>query len=35
MDIKSFAKKYDKEIKVGLVVFVGLMILQLFKSLRK
>jgi hypothetical protein len=35
MDIKSFAKKYDKEIKVGLVVFIGLMILQLFKSLRK
>ena len=34
MDIKSFAKKYDKEIKVGLVVFIGLMILQLFKSLR-
>jgi hypothetical protein len=35
MDFKSFAKKYDKEIKVGLVVFIGLMILQLFKSLRK
>jgi hypothetical protein len=35
MDLKSFAKKYDKEIKVGLVVFIGLMILQLFKSLRK
>jgi hypothetical protein len=35
MDIKSFAKKYDKEIKVGLVAFIGLMILQLFKSLRK
>ena len=35
MNIKSFAKKYDKEIKVGLVVFIGLMILQLFKSLRK
>jgi len=35
MDIKSFATKYDKEIKVGLVVFIGLMILQLFKSLRQ
>jgi hypothetical protein len=35
MDLKSFAKKYDKEIKVGLVVFIGLMILQLFRSLRK
>ena len=35
MDLKSFAKKYDKEIKVGLVVFIGLMIFQLFKSLRK
>lgn len=35
MDFKSFRKKYDKEIKVGLVVFIGLMIVQLFKSLRK
>ena len=23
MDLKSFAKKYDKEIKVGLVVFIS------------
>lgn len=35
MSSKDFAKKYNKEIKVGLIVFIGLMLLELFKSLRK
>lgn len=35
MDTKSFLKKYQKEIRVGIIVFIGLMILQLFKSMRK
>jgi len=34
MNIKDFSKKYNKEIKVGVIVFLALMILQLFKSLR-
>ena len=34
MDIKTFLSRYKKEIRVGIVVFIGLMILQLSKSLR-
>jgi hypothetical protein len=34
MNYKEFTRRYNKEIKVGIIVFVGLMILQLFKWLR-
>ncbi|MEY2836224.1 MAG: hypothetical protein RLZZ557_1886 [Bacteroidota bacterium] len=34
MNFKEFTRRYNKEIKVGIIVFVGLMILQLFKRLR-
>ncbi len=34
MNYKEFTRRYNKEIKVGIIVFIGLMILQLFKWLR-
>jgi hypothetical protein len=34
MDYKAFVTKYKNEIRVGVLVFIGLMILQLFKSFR-
>ena len=34
MDFKAFVSRYKNEIRVGVVVFIGLMILQLFKKFR-
>jgi hypothetical protein len=34
MNFKEFTRRYNKEIKVGIIVFIGLMIRQLFKGLR-
>jgi hypothetical protein len=34
MDYKAFVTKYKNEIRVGVLVFIGLMILKLFKSFR-
>jgi hypothetical protein len=34
MDYKAFVTKYKNEIRVGVLVFIGLMIRQLFKSFR-
>lgn len=35
MNFKEFTTRYNKEIRVGIIVFIGLMILQLFKGFRK
>ncbi len=34
MDYKAFVTRYKNEIRVGVLVFIALMILQLFKSFR-